>query len=91
MKFSFPCAPVVSWEELAREQSISLASGFAFGFTTKPPLRSASGMLALLYRANGYTLEETASAMKCSVKKLRGLLDKARARFVTLYGEGGDE
>ena len=47
--------------------------------------------LALLYRANGYTLEETASAMKCSVKKLRGLLDKARARFVTLYGEGGDE
>lgn len=53
MKFSFPCAPVVSWEELAREQSISLASGFAFGFTTKPPLRSASGMLALLYRASG--------------------------------------
>ena len=47
--------------------------------------------LALLYRANGYTLEETASAMKCSVKKLRGLLGKARARFVTLYGEGGDE
>ena len=53
MKFSVPCELVVSWEELAREQSMSFASGFAFGFTTKPPSRFAMGMLALLYRASG--------------------------------------
>ena len=32
---------------------MSFASGFAFGFTTKPPSRFAMGMLALLYRASG--------------------------------------
>ncbi len=43
--------------------------------------------LILLYRANGYTLQEITMAMNLTMKKVRVLLERAKKNFIRFYEE----